>query len=85
MHFVQGPWIDIDGAIGTGCSSDTRYISFDKVQVNHYYTKTLPEWHLKMNKTRAEGDQFRNDLSGFDLNNFNDVEDLHALNFFKDS
>jgi len=34
-----------------------------------------------MKKTRVEGDWFKNELNGFYLNNFNDVEDLHALNF----
>lgn len=84
LHFVEGEWVDIDGATGTGVSHPNRTVSFDKAQVNHYYTKTLPEWQLKMKKTRAEGDWMKNQLEGFAMNNFNDVEDLHALNFFKD-
>jgi len=84
LHFVEGDWIDIDGATGIGVSSSNRKITFDKAQVNHYYTKTLPEWHLKMKKTRAEGDiGFSNNLSNFAENNFNDVEDLYALIFSK--
>lgn len=84
LHFVEGEWVDIDGATGTGVSPPNRGVSFDKAQVNHYYTKTLPEWQLKMKKTRAEGDWMKNQLEGFAMNNFNDVEDLHALNFLKD-
>ena len=83
LHFVNGDWVDVDGAVGNGVSSKRRMVTYDKAQVNHYYTKTLPEWHQKMNKTRAEGDWFANGLDGFGLNNFNDVEDLYALEFFK--
>lgn len=84
LHFVEGQWIDVDGLISQGVSGPDRLVTYDKAQVNHYYTKTLPEWHLKMKKTRAEGDVgFKNSLDGFALNNFNDVEDLYALNFYK--
>ena len=83
LHFVDGQWVDIDGSVGQGVSSRTRNISFDKAQVNHYYTKSLPEWHHKMGKTRAEGDEWGNILDWFHENNFNDVEDLYALNFSK--
>ena len=82
-HFVEGEWIDVDLATGVGPSSTSRNITFDKAQLNHYYTKTFPEWLLKMEKTRAEGDWIRNPMEGFAQHNFNDIEDLHALNFFK--
>lgn len=84
LHFVDGEWVDVDGAVGQGVSPSNRVITYDKAQVNHYYTKTLPEWNHKMGKTRAEGDVgFQNTLDGFYDNNFNDVEDLHALKFSK--
>lgn len=85
IHFIEGEeWIDVDFNTGIGKGSQNRHISFDKAQINHYYTKTLPEWLQKMEKTRAEGDWMKNSIEGFTLNNFNDIEDLHALNFFKD-
>jgi hypothetical protein len=83
LHFVEGQWIDIDGQVGVGLSGKNRRISFDKAQINHYYTKTLPEWKMKMKKTRAEGDWMKNRIETFHQNNFSDIEDLHALNFFK--
>jgi hypothetical protein len=85
LHYVPGEWIDLNGNVGYGFGKSNRKVSFDIAQINHYYTKTLPEWKLKMGKTRAEGDIYINNLDGFKSNNFNDVEDLSALNFFQDN
>jgi hypothetical protein len=82
IHFVPGEWIDVDKQVGSG-RPEKRNVTFDKAQLNHYYTKTLPEWQLKLLKTRAEGDWMRNMTEGFEMHNFNDVEDYHALDFFK--
>ena len=38
-----------------------------------------------MQKTRAEGDSFKNSIEAFDQHNFNDIEDSHALNFFRNN
>jgi len=87
IHFIHGEeWIDTN--LNVGCGFDlvlrqSRNITLENAQLNHYYTKTLPEWMLKMKKTRAEGDSYENSMEGFDQHNFNDVEDLHALNFIK--
>jgi hypothetical protein len=84
IHFIYGEnWIDVDYFVGSGRSHSNRYVSFDKAQLNHYYTKTLPEWKMKCKRTRAEGDTWNTPEELFYSNNFNDVEDLHALNFFK--
>jgi hypothetical protein len=83
IHFVNGEWIDVDGYVGTGRAKSDRPISFDKAQLNHYYTKTFPEWLMKLDKTRAEGDWMKNPYEAFFTHNFNDVEDLYALNFYK--
>lgn len=83
LHFVEGEWIDVDSSVGVGPSSTRRNITYDKAQINHYYTKSLPEWMMKMGKTRAEADWIQNSMDGFYMHNFNDVEDLHALNFSK--
>lgn len=86
IHFIDGEdWIDVDFVLGNGFNGSARQVSFNKAQLNHYYTKTLEEWRIKCEKTRAEGDFFTPDFSGFYSNNFNDVEDLHALNFFRKS
>lgn len=87
IHYIEGEdWIDVDLVVGNGAESVTnqsRHVSYDKAQLNHYYTKTLPEWQLKCSQTRAEGDNFRTPLELFDNHNYNDIEDLHALNFIK--
>lgn len=84
IHFIDGEdWIDVDFYVGNGRSSSSRYVSFDKAQLNHYYTKTLPEWKIKCSKTRAEGDTWRTPEDAFHTHNHNDVEDTHALEFFK--
>lgn len=84
IHFIDGEdWVDVDFYVGRGRSSSDRYISFDKAQLNHYYTKTLPEWKMKCAKTRAEGDTWRTPEDAFHTHNHNDIEDDHALKFFK--
>lgn len=84
IHFIYGEdWIDVDGLIGQGMSPLSRHVSFDKAQLNHYYTKTLPEWKIKCARTRAEGDNWTTPEDLFDSHNYNDVEDTHALEFFK--
>jgi hypothetical protein len=55
-------------------------------QINHYFTKTKPEWDKKLLRGRAPLDESGNKLmrneSDFNHHNMNEVEDLHALNFF---
>ena len=87
IHYIDGEdWIDVNHVVGNGYSSvlnKSRNITYDKAQLNHYYTKTLPEWKIKCNRTRPEGDLFTTPEDQFDPHNFSDIEDLHALNFFK--
>lgn len=87
VHMIMGEeWIDVNGVVGIGNETifnQTRNVTYDIAQVNHYYTKTWPEWQIKCSKTRPEGDDYRTPIEAFDQHNFNDVEDLHALNFFK--
>lgn len=83
IHFVEGDWVDVDMRVGIGPAPIGRPISYDKAQLNHYYTKTIDEWKIKCKKTRAEGDSFSTPENSFDAHNFNDIDDFHALNFFK--
>jgi hypothetical protein len=58
----------------------------DIAQVNHYFTKTIKEWEQKKLRGRAPYRKknemwFRTD-DDFHQHNFNEVEDLQALNFF---
>jgi hypothetical protein len=54
----------------------------DVVQINHYFTKTKDEYIKKMNRGRADTGTYR-DISDFDTHNINEIEDLTALNFYK--
>lgn len=86
IHFIEGEdWVDVDFVVGNGFDMSNRNVSYNKAQLNHYYTKTIHEWRMKCKKTRAEGDFIKMPEEGFHLNNFNDIEDLHALHFFKNT
>jgi hypothetical protein len=54
----------------------------DVVQINHYFTKTKEEFVKKINRGRADIGTYR-DISDFDKHNINEIEDLTALNFYK--
>ena len=54
----------------------------DVVQINHYFTKTKEEFVKKINRGRADTGTYR-DISDFDKHNINEIEDLTALNFYK--
>lgn len=53
----------------------------DVAQINHYFVKTKNEFIKKINRGRADTGTYRN-INEFDEHNFNDVEDLTALNFY---
>lgn len=85
-HWAEGEWIDPNHNTGDGPYN--YKIDFSRAQLNHYYTRTLPEWVNKVNKTRCDMAQTEpnKDLlkpEAFTMHNFNDVEDLYALEFFK--
>jgi Glycosyltransferase family 92 len=52
----------------------------DIAQLNHYFCKTKEEFIEKCNRGRADATYKRN-VSEFDAHNFNDIEDLTAVNF----
>jgi hypothetical protein len=54
----------------------------DVAQINHYFVKTKSEFEKKINRGRADTGTFR-DMSHYDRHNFNEVEDLTALNFYQ--
>lgn len=61
-------------------------LSDDVAQINHYFTKTIKEWEHKKIRGRAPYKNnnemwFRSD-DDFHRHNFNEIEDLYALNFF---
>ena len=60
-------------------------IDLDIIQLNHYKCKTLPEFRYIRTRQRADviGD-INEDVDGnFMANDINEIEDLHAYNFYK--
>lgn len=53
----------------------------DVAQLNHYFCKTKVEFFEKVERGRADSKILR-ESSEFDINNFNEVKDLTAYNFF---
>jgi len=79
-HWTNGVWVDPD--FKKGNSVHNRNFNFNKAQLNHYYTKTYPEWIEKTKKSRCDtGVAGSLPIEVFGINNFNDIEDLYALNF----
>ena len=52
--------------------------------INHYFVKTKDEFLLKCERGRADTGTHR-DISDFNHHNFNEVEDLTAMNFLYDN
>jgi hypothetical protein len=53
-------------------------------QLNHYFCKTKIEFLEKIKRGRADSEDIRK-LNEFDVNNFNEVDDLTAYNFLHDN
>jgi hypothetical protein len=71
-------WIDSNSKISNGPFNIEGTI--DKIQLNHYFTKTLPEFLEKQDRGRADTNIKRN-VSEFHSCNYNEIEDLNAYNF----
>jgi len=80
-HWAECEWVDPNFNLGNGAFNHS--ISFEKAQLNHYYTKTYPEWVNKASKTRCDTGRVSLSVESFDHNNHNDVDDFSALNFFE--
>lgn len=51
-------------------------------QLNHYFTKSKWEWEIKKNRGRVDANRESRTDDDFKSHNYNEVEDLDALNFF---
>ena len=80
VHSVEKDWFDLDGNIHRGSLNPEGN---DKIaQINHYTTKTLPEFIDKTNRGIGCGDKDnRACMVDFYVNNLNEIEDLSAYNF----
>jgi len=82
VHFTDGNWVDPDFNIGSGPFNYNG--NFNKAQLNHYFTKTYSEFIHKRERGNACGDgrDGKRELTDFFENNFNEVEDTLAKDFF---
>ena len=83
IHWTNTSWTDTN--FNTGNSAFNYSGSYEIAQLNHYFTKTFSEFLHKVERGNAcrNGVNGKRDVSDFYSNNFNDVEDLKALNFIK--
>ena len=94
FHFVNPHFVDASLQYDVIVdSTKTRYVhgpfnenaSNDIVQLNHYNVKTFEEYQMKMARGRADCTPdhplYHYNLQLFNEHNFNDVEDLTALQF----
>lgn len=58
---------------------------YETAQINHYFCKTKEEFKLKCERGRADSKSVRRLQEDFIAFNKNDVEDLTALNFYKNT
>ena len=79
-HNVNVKWVSPELTINIGPFNQN---GSDKIaQLNHYFCKSKEEFINKIKKGRADAAQFRN-MNQFYIHDINEVEDLHALNFYQ--
>jgi hypothetical protein len=86
-----------DVSLSSGYIKSTKYniingpfnhnIDLDVIQLNHYKSKTLPEFRYIRTRQRADviGDTNENIDENFNIYNINEIEDLTAYNFYKNN
>lgn len=80
---VHNPNIDLVGTNKVPFSGPFHVNgNIEIAQLNHYFTKSEEEFTEKIKKSRADNGQFRT-MEEFYNHDFNEVEDLLALNFIK--
>lgn len=72
-----------NGSIINGPFNDN--IDFSVIQLNHYKTKTLPEFQIARSRQRADIVEKINEniIESFNHYNINEIQDLTAYNFYK--
>jgi hypothetical protein len=84
IHWVFGSWTDLSFHRG---NDPFNYLgNYEIAQLNHYFCKTMPEFLKKLDRGGdMVGPKSRRPVSDYYTVNFNEVEDLTALNFFKNN
>jgi len=76
-HFANCSWVDSNKNIGNGPFNEKW--SDEIIQLNHYFCKTKEEFQLKLDKGRADQIGDIRPFTDYDKHNFNEVEDIKAL------
>jgi len=79
VHNPKTYWVDIHKNINLGAF--TKNGSDDLAQLNHYFCKTEEEFLEKCNRGRADSPIYKRSIDDYEGQNFNEIEDLTALNF----
>jgi hypothetical protein len=79
-HNVNVEWVSPELSINRGPFNKNG--SDEIAQLNHYFCKSKDEFIQKVSRGRADTNQFRS-LEEFNHLDINEVEDLHALNFYQ--
>jgi len=85
VHWTTGIWTDTH--LNTGNTGYNKNASLEIAQLNHYFSKTFPEFVSKVERGNAcgSGNGGKRDLSDFETGNYNEIEDLTAKEFFSES
>lgn len=78
IHWINGEWVDTHFLVGN--QSFNNNAKDDIAQLNHYYIRTYPEFLMKVE--RGNACHGKKPMSTFDENNYNEVEDNFAKDFF---
>jgi len=83
VTFSNGKTKSTNGVVINGAFNN--HIDFSVIQLNHYKCKTWPEFKYIRQRQRADvkGDIHEDVESNFKIYDINEVEDLHACNFYK--
>lgn len=81
-HNSNLSWVDTNNKIGSGSFNENGPTNV--VQLNHYFTKTLPEFKNKISRGRSDNGSFRS-IDDFDCHNHNKIDDYYAYNFFNNN
>jgi hypothetical protein len=77
-HCLNSEWYDTNKLKNEGPFN--KNTSIDIAQLNHYFSKTIEEFNQKINRGRANSKKTL-DIKHHESHNFNEIEDLTALNF----
>lgn len=83
IHWINGSWVDTHFREG---NSPFNYGANNEIaQLNHYYVRTYPEFLIKRERGGVDDINIKMPIEGFSINNYNEVEDTFAKDFFNNN